>query len=353
MNKGAEWGLIGYGNIGKEVAHQLAQENVAQRMRLSSMPAFIIRQRGVMSGNGETPLTLEEAEDFDRSTEVVFVAIPSTDDGKSATGYIARFLDHGQRVVTAEKGGLANNFNLLKKKSDDFHRLGISAAVGGGTRLMNVAREYCRDTANITQMHLALNGTLTSIMSSVAPPEGAGLSLGQAVDQAVRLGYAEPGSESPYDVIRGEAEGDIPKKTAIFFNALGLADEPIGWKEIAIKLSDDQIKQVIEEAKVRRFIVSIYNERFVGKHLGPEDDIIGKFTFSKDGWLIVAGFRHTDRNPLFGPLAELTGPGNGLVIGLGPDEKDGVYKVTGPGAGPAPTVNTMLDDHLKMTGIRA
>lgn len=353
MSKETAWGLVGYGNIGKEVARQLAQESVARRMRLSSLPAFVIRQRGVMSGDAEKPLNAEEIEGLDRSTEVIFVAMPSTDDGEDATGYIAHYLDHGQRVVTAEKGALANNFSLLKKKSDGFNRLGISAAVGGGTRLMNVAREYCRDTANVTQMHLALNGTLTSIMSSVAPPEGAGLSLGQAVDQAVRLGYAEPGSESPYNVIRGEAEGDIPKKTAIFFNALGLADEPIGWKEIDIKLSDDQIKQVIEEAKVRRFIISIYNERFVGKHLGPEDDIIGQFSFSKEGWLIVAGFRHTDRNPLFGPLAELTGPGNGLVIGLGPDEKDGVYKVTGPGAGPAPTVNTMLDDHLKMIEARA
>ncbi len=279
---------------------------------------------------------------------VVFVATPSTDDGQEAKGYISQVLQSGSRVVSAEKGAMANYFSQLKEESDDFSHLGINATVGGGTRMMSVAREYCRDLSNITQIHLALNGTLTSIMSSIAPPEGAGMSLGQAVDQAVRLGYAEPGSESPYDVIRSEAQGDIPKKVAIFFNTVGLCDEPVDWKDIKIELTDEHIRQTIEEAKVRRFIVSMYQERFVAKHTGPEEDIIGRFETACDGWVIVAGFRHTDRNPLFGPLAELTGPGNGMVIGLGPDEKDGVYKLTGPGAGPAPTVNTMLDDHLKI-----
>lgn len=348
MRKKEQWGLIGYGNIGQELARQLGQEHVASRMGLSPLPAFVLRSGGFRAADGETPLAVENLQDFDLPLGVVFVAMPSTDDGKDAKGYISYFLENDSKVVSAEKGAMANYFTELRQQSGSFRRLGINATVGGGTRVMSVAREYCRDTDNVTQIHLALNGTLTAIMSSVAPPEGAGMSLGQAVDQAVRLGYAEPGSESPYDVIRSEAQGDIPKKTAIFFNAVGLANEPMNWKDIKIELTDEDIKQVLEEAKVRRFIVSMYPERFADGHTGPEEDIIGKFEIARDGWLIVAGFRHTDRNPLFGPLAELTGPGNGMVIGLGPDEKDGVYKITGPGAGPAPTVNTMLDDYSRI-----
>lgn len=347
MSKESSWGLIGYGNIGKELARQVNKHEVANRLGLSPLPEFIVRRSGIKKPDGETPHDTQHLDSFEEVPAVTFVALPSTDDGNLAYKHISRLLEQGSTVVTAEKGAIANNFAKLREESYDFRRLGITATVGGGTRLMNVAREYCRDTNNVTQIHLALNGTLIAIMSSIAPPEGAGMSLGQAVDQAVRLGYAEPGSQSPYDVIRTEAQSDVPKKTAIFFNTVGLAGEPVNWKEIQIRLSDDDIKRVIEEAKVRRFIVSMYQERFVEKHSGPEDDIIGGFLISRNGWLIVAGFRHTDRNPLFAPLAELTGPGNGMVIGLGPDETDGVYALTGPGAGAPPTVNTMLDDHLR------
>lgn len=351
MSKEGSWGLIGYGNIGKELARQVNKQEVANRLCLSPLSEFIVRSSGIKKPDGETPHDIQRLDLLGEIPGVTFVALPSTSDGHLAYRYISRLLERGGTVVTAEKGAIANNFSTLREKSHDFRRLGITATVGGGTRLMNIAREYCRDIDNITQIHLALNGTLTAIMSSIAPPEGAGMSLGQAVDQAVRLGYAEPGSQSPYDVIRTEAQGDIPKKTAIFFNAVGLAGKPVNWKEIQIRLSDDDIKRVIEEAKVRRFIVSMYQERFVEKHSGPEDDIIGRFSISQDGWLIVAGFRHTDRNPLFAPLAELTGPGNGMVIGLGPDETDGVYTLSGPGAGAPPTVNTMLDDYLRRVSI--
>ena len=97
----------------------------------------------------------------------------------------------------------------------------------------------------------------------------------------------------------------------------------------------------------------MYHERFISEHIGPEDDeIIGKFEHFHEGWHIVGGFRNTMRNPLFHNIANLTGPDNGFVIGIGPDQEDGTYKYSGPGAGPSPTVNTMLDDHLKMAGIR-
>ncbi len=79
-----------------------------------------------------------------------------------------------------------------------------------------------------------------------------------------------------------------------------------------------------------------------------ESGIIGGFDKTIENWRVVAGFRNTMRNPLFTSLGRLTGAGNGLVIGLGPNESDGVIKLEGQGAGAKPTVNTMLDDYLKI-----
>jgi homoserine dehydrogenase len=174
------------------------------------------------------------------------------------------------------------------------------------------------------------------------------MSIGQAVQQAVQLGYAEPGAQNPYEVIKSEAEGDIPKKISILFNRLGLDEELLSWESLQFELEEGDVAQAVEEAKIRRFIVSLYPTEGAIAKVEPENDIIGGFKVQHGNWLVVGGFRHTEKNPLFHPLANLTGPGNGFVIGLGPDETDGVYGLTGPGAGPRPTVNTMLDDYLSL-----
>lgn len=350
----AEWAIIGPGNIGKEVIRQLGQEHVANRLGLNVLPNFVVRSTGVMQPYDVEANESASFSDIDTLPDVTFIALPSTDDGEVASDYITSILDSGKIAITAEKGAMANNFDLLRDASDDFGRLGVNATVGGGTRMLDIAKQYSPDTENITQMHMALNGTLSAIMSLVGPPEGSGMSLGQAVDQAVQLGYAEPGSESSYDVIRNEAEGDIPKKSAILFNKLGLADVTIDWHDLGFELNNEDIAQAVDEAKIRRFIVSFYSKKHLDKVVkDPSDDVVGGFSKDIDGWQLVGGFQHVDRNPLFYNLAKITGPGNGIVVGLGPDETDGVYCVTGPGAGVSPTVNTMLDDYVtKKTSIK-
>lgn len=240
MAEKVDWGVIGAGSIGTEVMRQLNQDYVSKRLQMSPLPEFVVRSTGIMGPDATTPLNFDSFQDVSLP-EVTFIAIPSTDDGFDAYDYISHILENGKIAVTAEKGAIANHFPELKAESDNFKYLGINATVGGGTRLLEVAKNYCQDVDNITQIHLAVNGTLAAIMSSVGPREGSGMSLGQAVHQAVQLGYAEPGSINPNDVIRGEAEGDIPKKTAIFFNALGLSDEPIDWNELKFNLSDEDI----------------------------------------------------------------------------------------------------------------
>lgn len=355
MKKQNSWAVAGYGSIGKELIFQLSKPNVAELLELKNTPEFVIRKKGVYlpSKTASDDFELKTGlkfEDLVKDVDVLFVALPSTETGNEAFELINKALKQGKKVVTCEKGALANHYQDLKDSSDNFKNLGINATVGGGTRVMHHAEDYCVDKNNISQIHLVLNGTLTSIFSSIGPyRNGSGMSLGQAVGQAVQLGYAEPGAVSAYEVIRQEAEGDIPKKASIFVNKVLDEKKPIDWHKLVFKLTDKEIAQVVEEARNRRFIFSIYSDKYVKKHMiCPENGIIGGFTQQYYGWLLVAGFRVVERNSLFGELANLTGPGNGMIVGLGPDESDGVYELFGPGAGPSPTVNSMIDDYKKL-----
>jgi homoserine dehydrogenase len=282
---------------------------------------------------------------IDPLPDVTFVALPSSK-GELAYQYISYILDMGKIAITAEKGALADHFDALKRKSDNFARFGVNATIGGGTRLTEITRIFCKDKENINQLHFALNGTLTYIMSNWGPYGTAGGNeLGQVVDQAVRLGYAEPDASSPEDVIKGEAEGDYPKKFANLYRLLELGPSPLHWKELTFDLSKDDLRRLKREAKVRRFIVSMYPDGHENAQEEAEDKI-GGFSGKLDGWHIVGGFQHVDQNPSLSPLAQLTGAENGFVIGLGPNDKDGIYSFSGPGAGVSPTANTALDDWI-------
>lgn len=349
MSASATWGLIGFGNIGREIVRQIGQPEVAGRLGLKTDPEFIVESAGIMKADGHTPSGHKNFTDIAKLPEVIFIAIPSSDDGKVALGYITYILKKGKLVITAEKGALANNYSGLKVASDNFRRFGITATVGGGTRLLQVAREYCQDVDNITQIHLALNGTLAAIMDWVSPLQKTGLPLAEAAKKAAARGFAEPGSDSAAAIIRTEAEGDIPKKLAIFCNSIGLDTELIDWSALRFSLTDEQIEEAVNPAVPRRFIVSLYPLSDVNRNSNsPEADIVGGFDVTHGNWRLAGGFRRINANPLFSALATLAGPGNGMVIGLGPDTSDGVYAITGPGAGVSPTVNAMIDDYVRL-----
>lgn len=359
MSELQSWGVLGYRddgagnrNIGGEVVNQIGARH--ESLGLESAPRFILTTAGVLGPDGITPLGVDAVEDLDPYPDVVFNALPSTQTGEVAHRLVQLSLERGADVVGAEKSSLAvaEFYAESRDASGDFSSYGINATVGGGLMPLEICQPHLRDPSLVRQIHLSVNGTMTFLMSETGPLGVGGDSIGLATQGARLWGFAEPGAVDPYEVIRGEATGDIPRKIAIFLNKMGLAgDELADWREFTFELSDDEIAQALDEAKVRRFIVSIYPKDPPFKHSArPEKDIIGGSDVTHGDWRVVSGFRMTDRNGLINRLATLTGSGNGVALALGPDEEYGTPVFTGQGAGRGPTVGTMMLDRLKLRG---
>jgi hypothetical protein len=158
---------------------------------------------------------------------------------------------------------------------------------------------------------------------------------------------AEPGSTSPYDMIRTELD-DVALKTAILFNSLGLSDQEfVDWHRFQFKLSSDQIAQAMEER--RRFIVSLYpksSDLYEATRVGEES--LGGFDVREGRWRVVGGFVELGRNAVRSTLESTSGADVGFAVGLGRDNADGIYSLTGPGAGPKPTASAMLGDWMRL-----
>jgi len=312
-------GLIGKGLIGTELARRLNEKGYEVQ--------FVIRSSGVYAG--ESNRKIDERENYENylsKVEALCLAIPTIDDGNMALSYILASLYHKKPIVTCEKGALSNYFKELKNGID---KIGYSATVGGGTRLLRWGQEKINH--DVMEVHAILNGTLNYVFSQVAQ----GRTLGEVVEEAKKLGYAEPGANSHLDVINTEANRDIPMKTAILFNIMGLGN--IRAKDIKTNpIKEACLQKLIKQAKQRRYIVSITRKKL-------HEDVISGFSYCSNDWFISAGFKHVDENPLFSRL-KISGVNNALLFYEGKNGENGTYDLSGQGAGAGPTTSSMMKD---------
>jgi homoserine dehydrogenase len=315
-------GVIGKGLIGTELIKQLSARRYSVPWVASSKAFFVSDSSTAFHSAGKS----EEYFKHIQEVNAVCLAIPTLDNGEIARDYIKAIVSEGKPVVTCEKGALSNHFQELKQY---LSRIGFSATVGGGTRLLRWGLE--RINPEVREIHAVLNGTLNYVFSQVAE----GRTLGEVVEEAKKLGYAEPGADSHLEVINTEACRDIPMKTSILLNVLGLADiRAIDIQTRAI--TERTLQQLVRQARNRRYIVSITrNER--------EEDIMGGFEFAYRGLTITAGFKHIEENPLFSKLV-VSGVNNALLFYEGRDGVNGTYVLSGQGAGAFPTVSSMIRD---------
>lgn len=312
-------GIIGIGRIGTELLKK-GTENGWEIITATTS--------GIYTSERSKIDELDNWLRYFRKMDITCLCIPTLDDGEIAFRYIQALVYDGKPVVTCEKGALGNYFPEIKLWID---KIGYSATVGGGTRLLHWLKG--RVTPETKEIHLIINGTLNYIFDGLSR----GRTLNEMVEEAKKLGYAEPGAQEVVEVINTEACRDVPMKTSVLVNICGFGE--IQAKHIKVKtITERELKKLVREAMFRRYIVSITKE-------DNEEDLIGGFNFTLGDWHISAGFKNRSQNPLF---LQLVPPGvNNAVLIHG---FDGTYILTGPGAGAVPTVGRIIEDIGKLVG---
>lgn len=319
-------GIIGSGNIGSEL-HKKVRQLVDWNIR------FVLRSKGVYKNLEEKIDAAENYQKYADQLDIVFLTIPTLDDGKIAFNYLSFYLSKNIPVVTCEKGALSNYFSELERWIDC---IGYSATVGGGTRLLRYVEEMASN--NTQEIHAVINGTLNYIFDEISR----GRTLGEVVSEARKLGYAEPGAKDPLDIINKEVIGDIPMKASILFNVCGLSDKRVRAKDIRTNyIKEENLVRLIRESDKRRYIVSLTKDN------ANQNNNIGGFSHQIGEWTISGGFKDISADPLFIELVPM-GVNNAVVVCEGKYGADGIYKLSGQGAGAGPTTYSMIKDAFRL-----
>jgi len=317
-------GIVGGGRIGSELYKQIKP--------LGWKAEVILKNDGVYKNLTEKIDELENYQKHCENLNMAFIAIPTLDDGKTAFNYISYFIEQNIPVVTCEKGALSNYYAELENKID---KIGYSATVGGGTRLLKYLEE--KMNPNVEQIHAVINGTLNYLFDELSK----GKNLEKVAEEARKLGYTEPGAEKPLEIINKEATEDAPMKTSILFNVCKTSRERVRAKQFnTSKITEPELKELTRQAKNRRYIVSITKEK-------NEEDVIGGFNYQAGEWAISAGFKNISENPLYQQLIT-RGVNNSILIQEEYNKIKGIYTLTGPGAGAEPTTSSMIKDAYKI-----
>jgi homoserine dehydrogenase len=151
----------------------------------------IKRQKGTLAADPEFGHPKMSSLDVIESVEaeVMVEATPTNvKDGEPGLSHIKTAFKTGKHVVTTNKGPLALALPALTELAD-YNKvyLRFSGTVGGGTPVLELAKK-CLSGDRIVAIRGVLNGTTNYILTEM---EGKRITFQQALDKALKLGYAE------------------------------------------------------------------------------------------------------------------------------------------------------------------
>ena len=323
-------GLIGYGNIGKELYSYY--RNAGDHARIARIARRNIRAaapqavKKIMARNAEELIA-------DPSVQIV---VELTGDTERGTEFMLDAIARGKHVVTASKEALALHWREIMGAAERHGvSVGFEATVGGGMPVVNSMRRH-NSTDEIEGFAGILNGTCNFILGQMkeyivrhmSDPDiqRRSLPLEEALGEAQRLGYAEP---DPTLDINGF---DTKYKLAILANlAFGVVVDPAAvycegiWQQSQRILASD-----FYFLHHRSYLDGKYELKLVG----VADGNGGRPTLRVHPALIERGGGLAD-------LASVNGSYNGLVV---TGRRFGTQFLKGLGAGPKPTVISVASD---------
>jgi len=196
--------LAGFGNVGAKVAEMLWPDRLVgvsdsggavyceDGMDVAMLEEIKRRHGTVAAYPAERLSSTEDL--LEREADVFVEATPTRLDSDEALLSMVRAMSAGMHVVTSNKAPIAKHFHELEAMSE---RRGVrilySATVGGGTRVLSMARELAAG-AGLEAFCGVLNGTCNYVLTEME----SGVSMNTAMRKARDLGLAE--ADPGYDI---------------------------------------------------------------------------------------------------------------------------------------------------------
>lgn len=273
----------------------------------------LLGSRHVRTGSNELSELLRAAR-----PDIICEAAPTDyKTGEPGMTILSSALEAGVSVVTSSKGAIGLNMNGLKKlASENGAHLRFESSVLSGTPLINLIRGPLAG-CSISKVEGIVNGTTNYILTEMER----GMSYGEALKEAQRLGYAEADAS-------GDVEGfDAAIKVCI------MSSEFFGTE-----LRLDGVRRTGITGVTKSDIAN-------AAKLGKKIKLIAGV--SRDGNAVTGYVEPRPVGPQ-SPLSSISGPTNAVSITT---DNLGEITISGPGAGKKETAQGMLSDILDIVSL--
>lgn len=318
-------GIAGLGTVGAEVVRLIETQGktlsarCGREVRVTAVTARSQAKKRGLDLRGidwaKDPLALATSPDIDCFVELMGGA------GEPALSAVEAALKAGKSVVTANKALIAKHgIRLAQAAEKHGGALNYEAAVGAAIPVIKTLREGLAATG-INRVYGILNGTCNYILTRM---EQEGLSFGECLKDAQRLGYAEA---NPSFDIDGH---DTAQKLAI------LASLAFGTRVAERAIHVEGISSIAPE------------DLRAAADLGYRVKLLGVAVKTAKG---IEQRVHPTMVPKSSSIAQVMGVTNAVTI-----DGDGIPPITlvGPGAGGAATASAVLADIADVArGVRA
>jgi homoserine dehydrogenase len=174
----------------------------------------------------------------DVDSDLVVEVTQSTDDGRPGVDHVLAAFNHGKDVVTANKGVLISDTDIIRKAIESGRIIRYEATVCGGVPVFNLM-DYSIKTAKIKSIEGVFNATSSFVLSQMEQ----GRSKTVAISEAIKVGLAE---HDPSDDLTGidSARKGLILHRRLFGSRLTLKDASIAVSEEIMKPSMRQVTNV-------------------------------------------------------------------------------------------------------------